>query len=279
MRIIAAILLFTATTAAAQVSDGDALYDRRAEGHQGARASGENINAAIAAYERAIAQNPGDLLARARLLRALRFKGAYVARNNEEKKQVYATGKRVSGEAMKVVAAAVKPLTIEKSAEKDLARASAKVPHASEIFYWDSVVWGEWALAYGKMAALREGAADRIRRSATITMLMDSKLEGGGGARVLGRLHNQTPRVPFVTGWASDQQAVKFLRQSVAEDPTNKVTKVFLAEAIFAADKSKKAEAVKILREVISTPNDPDYVVENIAAQDDARALLKQWGV
>jgi len=34
-----------------------------------------------------------------------------------------------------------------------------------------------------------------------------------------------------------------------------------------------------MLRQVINTPNDPDYVVEHAGAQEDARDLLKAWGV
>ena len=97
---------------------------------------------------------------------------------------------------------------------------------------WDAVNWGEWAVAYGKMAAARQGAADRIRREATIAELIDPKLEGGTPSRVLGRLHDQTPRIPFITGWASQREAVKFLEESYKVDPTNKITLVFLAEAL-----------------------------------------------
>ena len=35
-------------------------------------------------------------------------------------------------------------------------------------------------------------------------------------SRVLGRLHDQTPRIPFITGWASSKEAVRFLER-VAE--------------------------------------------------------------
>ena len=146
------------------------------------------------------------------------------------------------------------------------------------MFFWDSVNWGEWALAYGKMAAVREGAADRIRREATIAMLIDPKTDGGGPQRVLGRLHDQTPHVPFLTGWASSREAVRFLKESYKIDPTNKITRVFLADAMVSNDSSSGPEAIRILREVISSPNDPNYEVENARAQEDAKALLREWG-
>ena len=138
--------------------------------------------------------------------------------------------------------------------------------------------WGEWALAYGKMAAVREGAADRIKREATIALLADPKMDGGGPQRVLGRLHDQTPHIPFLTGWASSKEAVRFLRESYRIDPTNKVTRVFLAEAMVANDNNSGAEAIRILHEVINSPNDPNFEVENTRAQEDAKALLQKWG-
>jgi hypothetical protein len=34
-----------------------------------------------------------------------------------------------------------------------------------------------------------------------------------------------------------------------------------------------------MLKEVVSTPNDSKYEVEQAAAQEDARQLLRKWGV
>ncbi|HWS72085.1 MAG TPA: hypothetical protein VN605_08220, partial [Thermoanaerobaculia bacterium] len=122
------------------------------------------------------------------------------------------------------------------------------------------------------------GAADRIRRESTIAMLIDPKLDGGGPARVLGRLHDQTPHVPFLTGWASSREAVKYLNESLKNDPTNKITRVFLAEAMVNNNSDTKPQAVQMLKDVLASPNDPLYEVEQAQAQDDARALLKKWG-
>src|SRR5689334_5164191 len=253
------LVLVVATTAVAQVPEGDQHWALRAEGHQGGRAQAAQVDAAIAAYRKAIAQNPNDLEARWKLLRAIRFKGAYVAATNEAKKPVYDEGKKAGEEA--------------------LAAARGKSGNdVAEIYLWDAVNWGEWALAYGKMAAVREGAADRIKREATLAMQMDPKLEGGGPVRVLGRLYNQTPHVPFLTGWASDKEAVRMLEESLKIDPANKITKVFLAEAMVDNDSSTKPQAIASLRDVLKAPNDPNYEVEWSAAMDDARKLLKEWG-
>src|SRR5438477_12861806 len=86
--------LFVCATAFAQVADGDQHWAARAEGHQGGHAKADHANAAIAAYQRAVQANPNDLDARYKLLRAYRFKGAYVATTNDEKKAVYDDAKK-----------------------------------------------------------------------------------------------------------------------------------------------------------------------------------------
>jgi hypothetical protein len=266
------VLLFNACACLSllgQVAEGDRHYAMRAEGAVGGRARAEHIDAAIAAYAKGT-----DLESQWKLLRAYRYKGAYVAATSEEKKKVYGAAK-VTGE--KALAAVNRTLGVKANApEKQVAEAARKVPGAAEAFLWDAVNWGEWALAYGKLAAAREGAADRIRREATIANLVDPRLEGGAPSRVLGRLHDQTPRIPFITGWASEKEAVKFLNQSLSVEPKNKITLVFLAEAMVANDSKTKPQAIKMLRDVIAAPNDPEYIVEWAAATEDARALLKK---
>ena len=273
--------ILVVVSASAQMADGDQHWAARAEGHQGGRAKATSIDAAITAYQKAIAQNPNDLEARWKLLRAIRFRGAYVAPSNDEKKRVYAMGKTAGEQALSVLDRQLsgKGLrSITKATEKQVADAARTLPGAAEIFFWDSAVWGEWALAYGKMAAVREGAADRIKREATIAMMIDPKIDGGGPARVLGRLHDQTPHVPFITGWASNREAVKFLNEALKTDPSNKLTRLFLAEAMVDNNSDTKPQAIAMLKDVISSPGDPSWEVENAAAQEDARMLLKKWG-
>ncbi len=273
---ILSVLLVLAVPALGQVADGDRHYASRADGASGARAKAEPIDAAIAAYQRALAADPNDVDAHWKLLRAYRFKGAYVAATGEQKKQIYSAAKVAGEKALAVVNARLGRNA--KSTEKQVADAARKVPGTGEVFLWDAINWGEWALVYGKMAAARQGAADRIKRGATIARLVDPRMEGGAPSRVLGRLHDQTPRIPFLTGWASPKEAVRFLEESRKIDPTNKLTLVFLAEASVSHDGSKKPQALQILRNVVSTPGHPEFVVEDTAAVEDAKALLRKWG-
>lgn len=274
------LALLFAAAAMAQVAEGDQHWALRAEGHQGGHAKATQVDAAIAAYQRAIAQNPNDLEPRWKLLRAVRFKGMYVATTNDEKKAVYNQGKAAGKDATALLERdlAAKGMKSPGDAkEKTVADIARTIPGAGEIYLWDAINWGEWALAYGKLAAVKEGAADRIRREATIAMLIDPKLEGGSPARVLGRLHDQTPHVPFLTGWASSKEAVRLLQESLKIDPTNKITKTFLAEALVDNDSDNKPQAVQMLKEVVAAPNPPDYEVEQAEATEAAQALLRKW--
>ena len=276
-----AFLFLIATAGMAQVVDGDQHWALRAEGHTGGHAKAAQVDTAIAAYQRALAQKPDDLEAHSKLLRAYRFKGSYVATTEDEEKKFYGEGKAAGEKAFVVlnrILASKGVSSADKAAEKKVADAARSIPGAAECYFWDSANWGQWALVYGKMAALREGAADRIKREATIALLIDPKLEGGGPARVLGRLHDQTPHVPFITGWASGKEAVRYLKESLKIDPTNKITRVFLAEAMVDDNSDTKAQAIQLLRETIAAPSDPEFIVEQDAAAEDAKELLKKWG-
>jgi hypothetical protein len=274
-------LSLLAISALAQVSDGDTLWNSRADGAQGGHAKAAPIDAAIGAYRKAVASNPNDLEARWKLMRAIRFKGAYAASDEGQKKQIYDDAKSVGGQSVSVVERMIAAKGVGspgKASERAVAAAAQGIPNAAEIYFWDSVNWGEWAVVYGKLAAVREGAADRIKRESTIALLADPKIDDGGPARVLGRLHNQTPRVPFITGWASDSEAVKFLRQSLAISPANKLTKVFLAEAMVSNDSGTRPQAIQLLKEVVSAPIDQNWAVEDADSQKQAQSLLRNWG-
>jgi tetratricopeptide (TPR) repeat protein len=261
------------------VADGDHHYALRAEGAQGRHARAEHIDAAIAAYQRALAANANDLDAHWKLLRAYRFKGAYVASTADEKKSVYGAAKTAGEKALAVVNRLIAAKGVKADGDEKLVAETARtIPGAGETYVWDAVNWGEWALAYGKLAAARQGAADRIRREATIANLIDPRLEAGAPSRILGRLHDQTPRIPFVTGWASGKEAVRFLNESLKIDPSNKLTLVFLAEALVANDSDARPRAIELLRKAASAPNNPAFAVEDAAATDDATALLRRWG-
>ena len=276
-----AVALVFSLPAFAQIEEGDLHWSRRSEGARGPDAKPLHIDAAIEAYRNAIDADPGNLEARWKLMRAFRFKASYTGKVKEQKQEIYDQAKKAGEEGVAILERLLRNKGVVHPREADEQRVASiarSIPSAGEIYFWDAVSWGEWAQVFGKLAAVRQGAAGRIRREATIALLIDPSIENGGPARVLGRLHNQTPRVPFVTGWASDREAVKFLRESLEQDPRNKLTKVFLAEAMVAERASAQPDAVRVLRDVMHARNDPEWEVEDAAATEDARAMLRDWG-
>src|SRR5215213_7584031 len=93
-------LALTASVAFAQIPDGDRAWANRAAGAAAGHARAEPINTAIAAYQLAVTQHPNNIEARWKLLRAYRFKGAYVASTNAEKKDVYSQAKKAGTDAI-----------------------------------------------------------------------------------------------------------------------------------------------------------------------------------
>ncbi len=282
--LLAALLLAPAAPARAAsfeeaLARGDAAWARRAQGHRGGRALPGPVDQAIAAYEEAMAGRPNDLAARSRLLRALYFRGDLVAPDRDARRRAFERGRDVAEAGLDQLAArAGGRKRLDGMTPAAAARALAGVPQAADINLWAAVHWGLWGDAFGRLAAARQGVADKVRRYSEVTAALDERFEAAGSHRILGRLHAEAPRVPFVTGWVDREQAVAHLRRAVALAPDEPYNQLFLAEALLAHFPDRKAEALAILRRVAAVTPPADRVVEVEKAREDARALLKQHG-
>jgi tetratricopeptide (TPR) repeat protein len=256
---------------AALVAEGDAHYARRAEGARGALALAGPADAAVASYRRAVAADPESLLARARLVRALFFRSTFVPTTPDERKALLEEARRIADEGLARVDRRV-------GQAKGPARLDALrgIPQAIDIHFWGAVAWGEWALTRGKLAAARQGAGGRIRDLAQTVVDLDPAFEQGGGHRILGRLHDQSPRIPFLTGWVSREKAVAFLRQALAQGPRNTLNQFFLAEALLNHQPEKKDEARRLLEQCATTAPRPELLVEDAHYADLARRRLAE---
>ena len=74
------------------IRSGDAHYAARADGHVLSRPQPEPIEAAIQDYRQALSKDPGDLEIYWRLIRAISFKGEYVAEQSKQKQAVFKRG-------------------------------------------------------------------------------------------------------------------------------------------------------------------------------------------
>src|SRR3954469_25551759 len=113
------------------IAAGDAAWARRAEGHQGDRALPGPVNEAIAAYERAVKEQPDRLEGAWKLLRALHYKGEYATSAREGKQQVFARGKEVVEAAIDRLARRVGGRQkLDAMAPPQAAKALAGIPEA-----------------------------------------------------------------------------------------------------------------------------------------------------
>lgn len=255
-------------TAGEAIAEGDGWYLRRAEGAHGAVAERAPIEAAIAAYRRALAVEPQGLEATSRLLRALFFRATFCDASRDERARLFEEGRRLGQDAVD---------RLEKSVPGDDAARTAALaerPHAADLYFWTAVCWGQWALLRGTLASARAGAAGAVRDLAQQLLALDSGMEQGGADRLLGRLHHKAPRIPFFTGWISRTQALAHLRRALELGPRNTVNQVFLAEAILDLDPQGKEEARRLLEECARAAPRPEYLVEDASYGAEARELL-----
>ena len=270
----------TAPSISSLIEEGDHHWDLRDEGAQGSSAESKEVDLAIAAYRQALASSPDSLGARWRLMRALFFKGEYATDDNEAKKKIFDEGKSVGEKALQLIrqeASRRAGKSFDNAGPVELAPVLEKSPDVIGCFFWSSANWGMWALAYGKFQAVRKGAAGKIRDLATAVTMMDPGYAQGGGYRVLGRLHHQTPYVPFITGWASTKKGVVFLRKAYQIEPHNSANRLYLAEALWDWDSDSRKEAMTLAEELVHDTARSDFRVEDLAAQEKAQALLEKW--
>src|SRR5436309_7302672 len=281
MRPIPTLLLFLTLPLplAAQtdpIAAGDAAWARRAEGHQGARAVPGPIDEAVAAYERAVKEQPDRLEGAWKLLRALHYKGEFTTDSNDAKQKTFARGKEVAEAGIDRLArrTAGSRQKLDALTPAQAAKAVAAVPEATPLFLWSAVHWGLWGDVFGRLAAARQGVGDKVRRYSEILIALDERYEDAGGHRILGRLHTLAPKVPFVTGWVDRDKAVAELRKAVALGPDNLDNHLFLAEALFEHFPAKAAEAREICRKLLTRQPVPELVVEQESTLAKTTALL-----
>jgi tetratricopeptide (TPR) repeat protein len=261
------------------VTEGDRMYTRRQEGRLGSKASAGPINQAIASYDRA-AEARDQVEARWKLVRALYFKGLYTGLDPESRKAVFVKARRVSEDAIGILNKSLEDKGITGILELPPNLLAGKLEDrtdAAPVYFWAAAAWGQWALSMGKVEAAKTGAADKIRDYALTVVALDPRFEEGGGYRILGRLNDEAPWIPFITGWVSRDEALKSLRLAVQVDPQNFANRHYLAEALAKGNAEEKAEAVKLEEAILEQSPSPQHIVEDLSLQEAARANLAAW--
>jgi tetratricopeptide (TPR) repeat protein len=243
---------------ASELARGDERYAARAAGAADGRALPGPVEQAIESYRRAVSLQPDSAEARARLLRALFFRATFCGATVDERRRLFQDARGVAEAGVARLESAVA------GTQGEPRRAALRaIPGAPRMLLWTAVAWGEWAQLQSRLAAARAGAPGRVRDLAEEVIELDPALEEGGGYRVLGRLHDQSPRIPFVTGFVSRARAVAFLRQAYAVSPINSVNRFFLADALLRHEPRSRPEAIRLLETLASGDARPEYRVED----------------
>ena len=260
------------------IAAADKAWQWRDEGHVGGRASRERIGEAIAGYEKAARQSSESAEARWKLARALFFDAKLTGRDRDDELAIYERARKAGDEALAILQrrAPGGPLPA-KASPKQIAAALAKDRDAAPAYFWTAVAWGEWGQLATRVQGLKTGAATRIRDAAATVVELDPSFEEAGGYRVLGRLHQKAPRVPYVTGWVSRAEGLRYLNLAVNTAPKNFVNRHFLAEAMAGDGDSGRAAAIRLEKELVADTPSPAHLVEDIAIQDEARKNLAAW--
>jgi len=261
--------------AADNLALGDQAWSQRAVGHLGSRGVIEPIQKAIDAYSSALEEEPENLEARWKLLRAFYFKGEFVLENNKDRLALYKTGREIAEVGRRQI-----------ESDYGLSRSMFKMPPAevaeavgdqvdvAEFCFWATANWGLWGQYSGKLISALAGLVYKLRQFAEIMVLMDESVENGGGHRLLGQLNARVPRIPFFTWWVDHGLAISELRLSLEVAPNSLLSKIYLAEALLKYRTTEKEEALDLLQDIVKSEPDPDRLVEDIRVIEDARALL-----
>ena len=234
------------------LSKGLDLYRSRAEGSVGLKAKAEPINSAIEEFEKGMLSSVNALESGVYLLRSYYYKGQFVLKDNDEKKEIFNKGK-ILGESL-----------------------IKKYPKSPAIRYWYLVNLGRWSQVYGTFAAAKEGVADLMRTHSQKIIDLDPAYMNGGGYFMLGAIHLKSPYIPFILSWPSNKKAIKYLKLALNQGEKTPSQVVYLARALYKD--GKKDKAIQHLKNLLSMPISELNKVEDLQYKIEAENLLADWG-
>lgn len=261
------------------VARGDAAWAGRAEGEREGRPMPGPIREAVRAYESALAASPESLEARWKLLRALHFEGEFAAQEAEDKRTVFGRAREVSEEGLGLLAdqvgAGVRLDDLETGDVASRLAASGLPPTGvARLYFWSAINWGAWSQQVGLLRAVRKGVANRLYRYTEIAIALEPDYDEGGALRLLGRLHAELPRVPFVSGWVDRDQALLLIERAYALAPANPGNRLLLALTLLDLAPERRAEALGLLEQVQELTPRASMRVEDLAMRREARERL-----
>jgi tetratricopeptide (TPR) repeat protein len=263
------------------VARGDLAWRNRAEGERAGRPRPEPVLEAIRSYEAALAARPDSLEARWKLLRALHFAGDFALEDRDEQRGIFGRGREVSEQGLELLARQVgsekrlDELELEEL-ERLLDAAGVSSSDVARFYFWSAINWGAWSRVVGLLGAVRQGVATRLHRYTSIAIALEPDYEEGGAFRLLGRLHAELPRVPFLSGWVDRDKAIPLLERACAIGPAHPGNPFLLALTILDLAPERRAEALDLLRRVEGLTPRPALRIEDLFVRREARERLAE---
>ena len=231
-------------------NDGVEHYNKRSDKIDGLYASTVHIDKAIKLFESDLNNNENVELI-LYLLKSYYFKGEYVLKDKDSKKDIFDKGKKL----------AEKYILIH--------------PESAGIRYWYLVNLGKWAEVYGIFKAAREGVSDIMKTQSEKIIELDSNYKDGGGYFMLGAVHLKSPYIPFLLSWPDKNKAVEYFKLAMNTGRQSLAQKKYLADALYETGSIDQAK--KILEEIISSTPSPEDRLEDLNDIHEAQELLKTF--
>jgi hypothetical protein len=261
------------------VARADSAWARRAEGERDGRPPPGPIRAAVRSYESALTGRPESLEARWKLLRALHFAGDFAFEDPGEKRRIFDRAKDVSEQGLALLADRVgsRVRLEEMDPERIGSRLEAAAIPPSDVarlYFWSAINFGAWSRNAGLLSAVRQGVANRIHRYTLITIALEPEYDEGGAFRLLGRLHAELPRVPFVSGWVDRNESIPLLERAYAMAPDNPGNRLLLALTLLDLAPERRSEALDLLKQAEGLTPRTSMRIEDLAMRMEARERL-----
>jgi tetratricopeptide (TPR) repeat protein len=277
---LAALFAFSSLAAHAdEIARGDVAWTGRAEGEREGRPVPDPIREAVRSYEGALSARPESLEARWKLLRALHFAGDFAATDGEESGRIFDRANEISEQGLGLLAERLGfQVRLEEMDPEEIrgrvAAAAASQRDVARLYFWSAINWGAWSANAGLLRAVRQGVANRIHRYTLIAIALEPDYEEGGAFRLLGRLHAELPRVPFMSGWVDRGESIPLLERAYAMAPANPGNRLLLALTLFDLAPERRSEAFDLLKQVERLIPRPSMRIEDLAMRRQARELL-----
>ena len=243
-------LFFSFLTAEKRPFDkGVNFYNSRSEGAVGYNVRPINIENAIKQFKK-VSQDL-ELEAGVYLMRSYYFKGKFLVKTDDEKKEIFSKGKKIGEKLIKLF------------------------PNSAAARYWYLVNLGSWAEVYGTMAAAKEGVAGLMRDHSKKIIEIDPSYSNGGGYFMLGAVHFKSPYIPFILSWPSNDLAIKNLEKAYGIGDSTPSQTVYLAQALYKDGQEEQAKSYLI--ELLKKPFSQSEKVEDFDQHQIAKSLLEEW--